>query len=140
MKHLALLTASLMIIFASCAQRDNFVVVQEKSDSIIVSGVWSWVSTDGGIANTHQTPASTGNERFLHLTSDHHYEFYTNTTVTEQGTYAIANIKSIIDNTTKPALTFSNRQTDQIIEILHKDTLKLADNAYDGFETLYLRQ
>jgi hypothetical protein len=114
--------------------------VQEKSDSIIVSGVWSWLSTDGGIANIHQTPGSTGNEMFLHLTSDHHYSFYTNTAITDQGTYTITNKKSIIDNTTKPALIFSNRQTDQIIEILNKDTLKLADNAYDGFETLYIRQ
>ena len=128
-----------MIFFISCAHNDNFVIVQDKSDSIIVSGVWRWVSTNGGIANVDQTPGSTGNEMFLHLTSDHHYELYTNTIMTDQGTYSIINTTSIIDNTTKPALTFSNRQTDQIIEILNKDTLKLADNAYDGFETLYLR-
>lgn len=128
-KKIILLTAFLFLLF-SCGTRED------ETDNEQYVGVWNWVSTDGGLANVHQTPSNTGVTRTLTLTAESFYTIKENTEVVSEGTYYLAREVTNTDHLEKLFLHFSN-QPNLIIESINANDLYLAQDANDGFKYHY---
>jgi len=126
----------LLTIITSCSKNDNYTF-----DNQNLTGTWKWVRTDGGIANhIHETPASTGNNIDLKITSDYKYFIYTNGTLSSQGTYNLEIRNCIHDHTDKNVINFStSTDPDMMIENVDNLNLELSDDVYDGTSSLYVR-
>ncbi len=121
-----------LTLFVSCSDNDD------SSDQNLI-GTWSWVSSSGGIAGITETPASTGKNIDLKFTSDGHYFYYTNGTISSQGTYTFSTQKSILDGKNKRSIVFS-ANGEMIIDQIDSTNLYLSDNYYDGFGSSYIRK
>ena len=87
-----LLAIAIAGVSLGCAKQNALMAASEN-----LSGKWTWVSTDGGIANNiHNTPASTGNTMQLEFKAGNTYTFYLNGAVESKGTYQITREKSSI--------------------------------------------
>lgn len=102
-------------------------------------GTWSWISSSGGIAGTVYSPASTGKNIDLEITSDKKYFYYTNGILSNQGTYTLETQNCIHDHTNKKVLIFSNNES-MMIEKIDNSNLFLSDDNFDGFSGLYIRK
>lgn len=123
----------LLTTMVSCTDNNDSV---DKS----LTGTWSWVSTDGGIAaNIHDTPASTGNTIDLKFTSDNKYIYYTNGVLSSQGTYKLATQKSIVDGLNKNVIVFSSNG-EMMIEKIDNLNLEMSQNAFDGVRSSYIKK
>lgn len=125
---IVLLTA----LAAGCSKKVN------KTEGL--TGNWEWKSTDGGLAaHLHQTPASTGKTKRLKLSSNFQYYRYTNNTLTEQGTYQLAEQTCIHDQKLKTVIRFSGAEETLMVENVDQQQLLLSDENYDGVTILYER-
>lgn len=122
-----------MTIIASCSDNDD-----NSVDKNLI-GTWSWVSSSGGIAGTTETPVSTGKNIDLKFTSDGKYFYYTNGIISSEGTYNLEIKKSLLSQTNKNAIIFSNDGS-MIIEKIDNSNLLLSDDNYDGFGSSYIRK
>ena len=99
----------IMMTTLSCTVTTDIV-----SKSII--GTWSWISTDGGIANhIHETPLNTGKTIDLKFTNDNTYSYYTNGVLSNQGTYSIENRKTIFDDINKKVIILFPQEVVMVI-------------------------
>ena len=103
-------------------------------------GTWSWISTNGGIANNiHQTPTNTGKNIELTFEVGGKYSIYTNDSLTSNGTYVLETRKCIHDHTDKIFINFSSDK-DLMVENIDKENLELSDEAFDGVKSNYKRK
>lgn len=103
-----------------------------------LTGVWQWVRSDGGIGNNiHYTPATTGKQVTLKLTSDQYF-FYSQGVLTSQGTYTLATRTCIHDGKQKTLIDFSGCP-DLMVHLLDNNNLHLSDEAHDGIGSQYKR-
>jgi hypothetical protein len=135
MKNVIVCLGLVTLFFSACTKED-----QAEIENL--EGTWEWVSTDGGIANNiHQTPASTGNQIVFRFNANHTYSKYTNTTLTEQGSFRLEKRKCIHDHQEKPVLFFGSNDTQgMMIERIGSDTLALSDDFVDGTGSTYSRR
>ena len=132
MKIELLITIVMIISITSCSKRADKPSVEDS-----LTGTWEWVSTNGGIANhIHETPASTGENIYLKITTDGNYFRYTNGVLTSNGTYVLLTRKCIHDLTDKTFIDFSS-DYDFMIERLDKQNLEVSDEAFDGIGSSY---
>ena len=114
--------------------------VDRSSTEESLAGTWSWISTDGGIANNiHKTPANTGKNIDLKIEADGKYSIYTNDSLSSSGTYVLETRKCIHDHTDKAFINFSFDE-DMMVESIDKQNLELSDEAYDGIKSYYKRK
>lgn len=124
----------LITIITSCSVQNTNI----SADKNLI-GTWSWISSSGGIAGTTVTPATTGKTIDLKITSDNKYFYYTNGVLSSQGTYNLEIKKSLLSQTNKNAIIFSNDGS-MIIEKIDNSNLLLSDDNYDGFGSAYIRK
>ncbi len=129
MKLYKLIFVFAFLPFLSCSKENT----GEKTPADL-AGSWTWVRTDGGIGNNiHDTPASTGKNIELVLSSDSKYSFYTNGILTSQGSFSLPAHNCIHDNNSKKVLDFSSpAATDLMIESNNGVTLIVSDEYLDG--------
>lgn len=102
------------------------------NENVSLVGTWRWERTDGGIGNhIHETPATTGMQVLLELSSDHFYAVRTNGAVTEQGTYTLTERVCHHDQKEKTFLTLSGSRG-WMIEDFDVNKLRLSDEYADG--------
>jgi len=124
----------IVVLFIGCSKQADKPV--EKS----LVGTWQWVSTDGGIAyHIHETPASTGKNVDLKISSGGEYSIYTNNVLTSSGNYVLETRKCIHDHSDK---TFINLSSDNgfMVEKVDMENLEVSDEAYDGIGSTYKRK
>lgn len=123
----------LLPILASCSDSDD-----NSNDKNLI-GTWSWIFSSGGIAGTVYSPATTGKNIDLEITSDNKYFYYTNGILSSQGTYTLETQNCIHDHTNKKVLFFSNNES-MMIEKIDNSNLFLSDDNFDGFSNSYIRK
>lgn len=136
-KSIGFLATIIVIGFTTACSKQ----VEQSAVEKELAGTWQWVSTDGGLAgHIHETPASTGKNVSLKITTDGKYSIITNGVSTSEGTYVLEKGKCIHDHTNKTVINFSSSAiNDLMIEKVDSTKLKLTDENYDGTETLYER-
>ena len=125
-----LLPLFLLTLIFSCSTRED----ELSNDNYV--GTWNWVSTDGGIVNTHQTPASTGIVRTLTFARENAYKIIENDVVVNEGTYNIVRDISSLDHVEKTFINFSN-YADLMVQSVDSENLFLTEDANDGFSYHY---
>jgi hypothetical protein len=124
-----------IVIFTNCSKQTDTPNFQRS-----LIGTWQWVSTDGGIAfHIHETPASTGKNVDLKISSDGKYAIYTNNVLISSGSYVLDTRKCIHDHTDKTFINFSS-DYDFMVEKLDMGNLEVSDEAYDGIGSGYKRK
>lgn len=130
-KKIVLLTTFLFLVF-SCGTRED------ETDNEKYIGVWTWVSTDGGIGNINQTPANTGINRTLTLTAESIYIIKENTVVISEGTYYLGRAVTNTDHLEKLFLNFSQNPR-LIIETINETDLYLSEDSNDALRYHYTK-
>lgn len=123
----------LLPILVSCSDDDD-----NSNDKNLI-GTWSWIFSSGGIGGTVYSPATTGKNIDLEITSDNKYFYYTNGILSSQGTYTLETQNCIHDHTNKKVLIFSNNES-MMIEKIDNSNLFLSDDNFDGFSNSYIRK
>lgn len=129
LNKLLLLSAFIFIIF-SCGTREN------ETDNEQYTGVWNWVSTDGGIGKIHLTPANSGINRTLTMTAESVYTIKENEVIISQGTYYVGRAVTNTDHLEKLFLHLSEDQN-LIIESFNSSDLYLSEDHNDGLKYHY---
>lgn len=128
-------TIAVMMFVTSCSKEVHTPSVKEG-----LIGTWEWVGTDGGIANhIHKTPANTGKNVDLKITSDGKYSVYTNGVLTSNGTYVLSTRKCIHDHADKTLIDFSS-DYDVMVERIDEENLEVSDEGFDGLGSGYKRK
>ncbi|ULQ52721.1 hypothetical protein [Flavihumibacter fluvii] len=100
-------------------------------------GKWTWVSTDGGIANhIHDTPNSTGKIIEWEINANQTYFIYLNGMIQSKGTYHLTKDKSIKDGEDKSVINFSGGQAYMVLQV-NKTSLEVTDNYIDGTSSVF---
>ncbi|WP_051190490.1 hypothetical protein [Kaistella palustris] len=121
----------LLLVFVSCSTREDDQLANEP-----FVGTWNWVSTDGGIANTHDTPESTGITRTMTFTADNHFKVMENNVTVNEGTYQITRQVTNTDHVERTFINFSD-YPDLMVKSVDASDLFLAEDANDGFSYHY---
>lgn len=104
-----------------------------------LSGSWTWLSTDGGIAyNIHETPSSTGKSIRWDLNNNYTYAIYENGLLQSKGNFTMTTAVSIHDGLEKPMINFDNG-TSRLVLKADAASLQVSDNAYDGTISVFSR-
>lgn len=125
-----LLSVLLLTVIFACGTRED-----ELSNEQFV-GTWNWVATDGGIANTHDTPASTGIQRTMTFTGDNHYTVKENDAVVSEGTYSLLKEVTPTEHNEKLFIDFSDYH-DVFVDSIDGANLYFSDHTADGYSYHY---
>lgn len=118
------------LLLISCGTRED------ETETEQYAGLWHWVSTDGGLANIHLTPASTGIKRTLVLTLEAVYNITENVIITSEGTYYVGRAVTNTDHLEKLFLHLSKDKS-FIIDNHTSTDLFLTEDVYDGVRHHY---
>ncbi|WP_163718375.1 hypothetical protein [Mangrovibacterium lignilyticum] len=130
------------LLFFACAGPER----DELSEDNNFYGQWTWVQTDGGIANNiHETAESSGRIIVLLLNRDGFYAISENGTQLSVGTFQISSENSIYSGELEnylqlsPAFALQAVVLEGIIHPGENGMLSIADNNYDGVGSLFKR-
>lgn len=138
MKNIFLLIA-LTLGITSCSSDETYRI--DNSDLV---GVWSWISTDGGIGgNIHETPESTEKTVQLKLNSASGFSIFENEIEVSSGTYELSIRESIHSGELERYITYSTDTPSQyivlggLIEVHDGNQLNVSDNTHDGIGSVF---
>lgn len=123
-----------MIIFLIYYQLQN-----SPFDEKEIYGAWRWLYSTGGFLENTVTPENTHASKKILFTKDHVILYYAGDSVIVKQNYNIQDEKTIFSVSRRPVLRLSGLSKVQEISLAGKDTLKLKDNTYDGYEHVYVR-
>lgn len=132
MKNLSkvLFSALVLGVFFACGTRED-----ELSNEQFV-GTWNWVSTNGGILNTNDTPASTGIQRTMTFTGNNLYTVTENDAVVNEGTYTLVKEVTPTEHKEKLFIDFSN-YNDVFVDGIDGSNLYLSEHTSHGYSYHY---
>jgi len=110
--------------------------VQETSEALW--GSWQWVRSSGGMLGMVRVPES-GTIQTLTFTRDHVAIFATHDSTTFSGNYHVYSDKTVFSATPRPVVRIQGTQRVQIIQSVTADSLILREDAFDGWERVYVR-
>ena len=107
-------------------------------------GVWSWTSTNGGIAsNFNKTPINTGKSIKLIFTDDSKFILKENNVEVATGTYELSYENSIYSGGLEQFITLNGNYLNQdlvingVINIDSENFLNILDNKEDGIRSQF---
>lgn len=122
--------AGLFLFIIACGTR------ADESDNEQYVGVWKWVSTDGGIANVHETPDNTKIDRILTINDNYTYSIKENNEIVKEGSYTLGRDVTNTDHSERMFLKLSNYSNFIVSQITASD-LYLANDSSDAFTYHY---
>jgi hypothetical protein len=128
-----------LLLFAVTACKTSNVEIDPDIKMKDLYGKWAWIKSSGGLTGQIITPASTGNNDMLDISSNIIKKFR-NGHLLVQYPYQVKKSASIIDKRLYYQLVPVNGGLIQSITMLRNDTLVLSDEAYDGYGFTYVRQ
>lgn len=113
-------------------------------------GTWEWVNSSGGWAGRTTTPSSEGYSQKIEFNKNGIYKSYRNDKVESKMDFTIKEGKTIYSSGTAYLIEYKNKKLfekenaitniTQSVRFIGQDTLCLADEAYDGFGSTYVRR
>lgn len=129
MKKSIAIVFSILCLFCSCTKDSN--------GSLI--GKWEWVKSSGGISGRLQTPASTGKNVYLEISSNRIKSYENGNLVLDYG-YSIQTKKSILDKVEKQMIVPTQNCCISHSFIVAGTTLYLNEECFDCYGSVYLRR
>ncbi|MEI6853076.1 MAG: hypothetical protein WCL06_09540 [Bacteroidota bacterium] len=111
-------------------------------------GSWEWVQTSGGFAGEIITPSSQGFTQSISFESNGIYKLYKDGIQKEKKTFTLSEGISILTNTSAWMIRYkdtgigdhSENAIAQSVRFSGQDSLFLADEAFDGYNYVYIRK
>ncbi len=120
---------SILCLFCSCTK-----------DSIgSLTGKWEWVKSSGGISGRLQTPASTGKNVYLEISSNR-IKSFENGNLALDYEYSIQTKKSLLTNLEQEMIVDNQNNNIPQTFIVKGTTLYLNDECFDCYQSVYLRR
>lgn len=113
-----------------------FGLFQEKSD--VLWGTWRWVRSSGGMLGIVREAAD-NDVQTLTFTRDHVAIFKQNDSTTFLGNYHVYSGPTVFSTTPQPLVRIQGIQRILIVRSVTHDSLILKENAFDGWERVYVR-
>lgn len=110
--------------------------LQEKSDALW--GTWRWIRSSGGMLGIVREPAD-GDMQTLTFTRDHVAIFMHNDSTTFVGNYHVYTDKTVFSSAPQSVIRIHGMQRILIIRSATHDSLILKEDAFDGWERVYVR-
>ncbi len=128
--YIILLISLLSVSFSSC-KKSTFT----PSSSII--GKWSWVQTQGGIAEATYSPSRSGYQMTVEYFADSTYKRYKNNAIVDENKFTIIKEQPVYSSYRGETIKMGNLTRTQLIR---NDTLFQSDlNISDGYSDVYVR-
>lgn len=129
-------------LLPSCVESNKAAPSSPATARSAIAGRWEWASSDGGITGGQLgTPATTGHTRAMRFSANGVFESFEDGKLVTAGRFTITSEertpwgKQPVIHVTLDA----GEPWSQVIRILTPTELHLADNAFDGFNSSYVR-
>jgi hypothetical protein len=129
MKKSIAIVFSILCLFCSCTKDSNG----------SLTGKWEWVKSSGGISGRLQTPASTGKNVYLEISSNRIKSFENGNLVLDYE-YSIQTKKSLLTNVEQEMIVDNQNNNIPQTFIVKGTTLYLNDECFDCYQSVYLRR
>jgi hypothetical protein len=120
---------SILCLFCACTKDNNGTL----------TGKWEWVKSSGGISGRIQTPASTGKNVYLEISSNRIKSFENGNLVLDYE-YSIQTKKSLLTNVEQEMIVDNQNNNIPQTFIVKGTTLYLNDECFDCYQSVYLRR
>ncbi len=124
---------ALILMTAVCVLQE-----QEWNESALY-GEWQWMYSTGGFTGQTISSRESKTVKRIVLSKDHLIMYFAGDSLITRRNYQVQIERNIFSNTPGPVLRLSGLSKTQIITMIGRDTLKLKDNAFDGYEHGYVR-
>ena len=130
---LALLYVYLIVYSCSPSANSNNI-----PDQLI--GKWIMVVESGGIAGDINDINTKTDRIILEINEKESVSYFYNDSLVSSSKFHIEKRKSIYSAELMDFIVYENNKEPEVITHLSKDTLSIADNHYDGFSRVYIKQ
>jgi hypothetical protein len=134
MKKIAVLILALVAV--ACKHGSDLPQPQVTISNIYAQ--WNLVKQTGGF--TGSTIYTTPGTVYVQFSANNTVSWYQNNSLKSTGNFSVQLGKSIYSTDQKYILNFMGNGIDQSVMVAKKDTLVLADEAYDGYSSFYIRR
>jgi hypothetical protein len=131
---LSLFFLSTIIIFGGCNT-----AVNENSNTPL-NGKWMLVNISGGIAGDIDDIDTKTEKHILLFDNNRSVSFFYNDSLLNTTNFQIEKRKFIYSTDELDFIIYENGSEPDAITYLSKDTLAIADNNYDGYTSVYIKQ
>jgi len=121
-----------VLILPGCKKTDD-------SSYSMISNMWEWIESSGGIGGVVQTPQSQGYTQSIDFDEQGIYTKYRDNSVVKSGTYTIIRAESELDGNVYDMVVFDDGTQPQAITLVTDNDLILREECYDCFTHVYRR-
>lgn len=112
----------------------------EEDDNSFLYGEWMLVNVSGGIAGDINEVNTETETHTLQFSDDNSTTYFYNDSLVSTNKFHLEKRKSIYSADELNFIIYKKQQPPDVITYLSLDTLALADNYYDGYTRLYIKQ
>ena len=123
-----------LVLLCSCKSD----VIENNNPSL--SGKWLLVNISGGIAGDTEYIDTKTESHLISFDDNNTISFFYNDSLINTTGFQIKKGKSIHSTDELDFLIYENGNEPEVISYNSKDTLTIADNNYDGFTRVYIKQ
>ena len=134
MNKIYVLLISAVFILNSCKT-----AVTENSN-LRLNGKWILVNISGGIAGDINDVDTQVERHFIVFDKNNSVSFFYNDSLLSATNFQIEKRESIYSTNEFDFIVYENSKEPEVITYLSNDTLVIADNNYDGFSRVYIKQ
>lgn len=134
MNKLYVFVLSTVIILSSCK------TTVDESSNLPLNGRWVLVNVSGGIAGDINEVDTQVERHLIVFDKNNSVSFFYNDSLLSTSNFHIEKRKSIYSTDEFDFIIYENNLEPEVITYLSNDTLVIADNNYDGFSNVYIKQ
>ena len=134
MNKIYVLLISAVFILTSCKT-----AVTENSN-LPLNGKWILVNISGGIAGDINDVDTQNKRHIVVFNKNNSVSFFYNDSLLNTTNFHIEKRESIYSTDEFDFIVYENSKEPEVITYLSNDTLVIADNNYDGFSRVYIKQ
>lgn len=123
-----------LIILSGCKTAVN------ESSNLSLNGKWILVNVSGGIAGEVNDVDTLVERHLIVFNKNNSVSFFYNDSLLSTSNFHIAKRKSIYSTDEFDFIIYESNLEPEVITYLSNDTLVIADNNYDGFSNVYIKQ
>ena len=134
MDKLYVFLLSTVIILSSCK------TTVDENSNLPLNGRWMLVNVSGGIAGDINDVDTQIERHLIVFDRNNSVSFFYNDSLLSTANFYIEKRKSIYSTDEFDFIIYENNLEPEVITYLSNDTLVIADNNYDGFSSVYIKQ
>lgn len=134
MNKLYIFLLGALIILSECK------TAVDENSNLPLTGKWILVTVSGGIAGDIKDVDTQAERHLVVFDENNSVSFFYNDSLLSTNNFHIEKKSSIYSTDKFDFIIYENSMEPEVITYLSNDTLVIADNNYDGFSRVYIKQ